>query len=164
MVEKNNPTQRYLESLREHAKRLDDDKYLLKLADAVEKNKGISSATVELAVASRIQTYNTNQIISQQISKMNEIIAGLVQYQQRCTDLAISAFGIPEEAVKPEESTEEGEPELQLDEEEEEEPTSIEEPEVVEKEIPEPQTPQTSKVPEAPRPKKTGKVPDFKAK
>ena len=162
MVEKDNPTQKYLESLREHAKRLNDDTYLHKLADAIEKNKGITSAAVELAVASRIQTYNTNQIISEQISKMNEIISGLVQYQQRCTDLAISAFGIPEEAVKPEETTEESEPELQLG--EDEEGIEIEEKESTSIEEPVEEVSLTSKVPEAPKPKKTGKVPDFKAK
>jgi len=158
MVEQENTTQKYIESLREQAKRLDNDRYLLKLADAVEKNKGVTSATIELAVASRIQVFNTNQVFAEEISKMNEVIAGLVQYQQRCTDLAISAFGIPEDAVNPEKPKEEGEPELQL----EDDIQETSEPEVES----EPQEPRTEVPPEPspPKPKKTGKVPDFKVK
>ena len=104
MAETNNNTTEYIKTLRAQAARLDNDTYLLKLADAVEQNKGVLSATIEIAVASRIQTYNTNQLISEQLSKMNELITGLIQYQQRCTDLAIAAFGIPEGAVNQEEA------------------------------------------------------------
>jgi len=172
MAETNNNTQEYIKTLREQAVRLDNDKYLLKLADAVEQNKGVLSATIEIAVASRIQTFNTNQIISEQLTKMNELITGLIQYQQRCTDIAIAAFGIPEGTMNESEKQPQkpAEPELQLEDPVEQpsgevygksdtlqgppapEPVSEPEPE------PEPQT----KVPDAPKPAKTGKVPDFK--
>lgn len=177
MAETNNNTNEYVKTLREQAVRLDNDKYLIKLADAVEQNKGVVSATIELAVASRIQTFNTNQIISEQLTKMNELITGLIQYQQRCTDLAIGAFGIPEEAVnKKEEPTGPAEPELQLEDPVEQPSAEVYEksdtlqgppaPEPVSEPEPEPQVkpePQT-KVPDTPKPKRTGKVPDFKVK
>ncbi len=157
MAETNNTTNEYVKTLREQAARLDNDKYLLKIADAVEQNKGVVSATIELAVASRIQTYNTNQIISEQLTKMNELITGLIQYQQRCTDLAIAAFGIPEGAVQDEAPQKPAEPELQL-EDPVEQPVQAEVPAETSTPAPEPEV----KVPEAPKPKKTGKVPDFK--
>jgi hypothetical protein len=157
MAETNNTTNEYVKTLREQAVRLDNDKYLLKIADAVEQNKGVVSATIELAVASRIQTYNTNQIISEQLTKMNELITGLIQYQQRCTDLAIAAFGIPEGAVQDEAPQEPAEPELQL-EDPVEQPVQAEVPAETSTPAPEPDV----KVPDAPKPKKTGKVPDFK--
>tara|TARA_R110002020_G_C15744278_1_gene725433 strand:+ start:27 stop:521 length:495 start_codon:yes stop_codon:yes gene_type:complete len=162
MAETNNNTIEYVKTLREQAVRLDNDQYLIKLADAVEQNKGVVSATIELAVASRIQTYNTNQLISEQLSKMNDLITGLIQYQQRCTDLAIGAFGIPEGAVKEEAPS--AEPELQLED-------PVEEPDVQPQPVQAPveQTPEPVsepepevKVPDAPKPAKTGKVPDFK--
>ena len=180
MAETNNNTNEYVKTLREQAVRLDNDKYLLKIADAVEENKGVVSATIELAVASRIQTYNTNQIISEQLTKMNELITGLIQYQQRCTDLAIAAFGIPEGAINETEteSQEPAEPELQLEDPNEHssgevygksdilqgppaptsEPVSEQKAEPDVQKTAEPKT----KVPDAPKPKKTGKVPDFK--
>jgi len=150
--------------LREQAVRLDNDKYLLKLADAIEQNKGVVSATIEIAVASRIQTFNTNQIISEQLTKMNELITGLIQYQQRCTDLAIAAFGIPEGAVNQEAQPQEPtEPELQLEDPvgEPEQPQTVQAPvEQTPEPVSEPEP--EVKVPDAPKPKKTGKVPDFK--
>lgn len=175
MAETNNNTQEYVKTMREQAIRLDNDKYLLKLADAVEQNKGVVSAAIELAVASRIQTYNTNQLISEQLAKMNELITGLIQYQQRCTDIAIAAFGIPEGTMQEQEETQTpAEPELQL-----EDPVEHPSGEVYGKSdtlqgppAPEPVSapelepvvePQT-KVPDAPNLKKTGKVPDFKVK
>ena len=176
MAETDN-TNEYIKTLREQAVRLDNDKYLLKLADAVEQNKGVVSATIELAVASRIQTFNTNQIISEQLTKMNELITGLIQYQQRCTDLAIAAFGIPEGAVNEEQAPQEPvEPELQLEDPVEHPSgevygksdtlqgppapasTPVSEP-VAEAEV---KAESKAKVPDAPKPKKTGKVPDFK--
>ena len=181
MAETNNNTNEYVKTLREQAVRLDNDKYLIKLADAVEQNKGVVSATIELAVASRIQTFNTNQIISEQLTKMNELITGLIQYQQRCTDVAIGAFGIPEEAVdKKEEPTGPAEPELQLEDPVEQPSAEVYEksdtlqkpqestliPDPVSEPEPAPQVksePQT-KVPDTPKPKRTGKVPDFKVK
>ena len=178
MAETNNTTNEYVKTLREQAARLDNDKYLLKIADAVEENKGVVSATIELAVASRIQTYNTNQIISEQLTKMNELITGLIQYQQRCTDLAIAAFGIPEGAVQDEVPQEPAEPELQLEDPLEHPsgevygksdtlqgpPAPTSEPvseQKVEPDVQKTAEPKT-KVPDAPKPKKTGKVPDFK--
>ena len=166
MAETNNTTE-YVKTLREQSVRLDNDKYLIKLADAVEQNKGVVSATIELAVASRIQTFNTNQIISEQLTKMNELITGLIQYQQRCTDLAIGAFGIPEGAVdEPEEQPQApAEPELHL-EDPVEDPVQAQpvqaQPVQAPAEIPEPAPEPKVKVPDAPKPKKTGKVPDFK--
>ena len=165
MAETNNNTTEYIKTLRAQAARLDNDTYLLKLADAVEQNKGVLSATIEIAVASRIQTYNTNQLISEQLSKMNELITGLIQYQQRCTDLAIAAFGIPEGAI---DETEEqpqapsAEPELQLEDPVEEpvQAQPVQAPAETPAPAPEPE-PQV-KVPDAPKPAKTGKVPDFK--
>ena len=163
MAETNNTTNEYVKTLREQAARLDNDKYLLKIADAVEENKGVVSATIEIAVASRIQTFNTNQLISEQFGKMNELITGLIQYQQRCTDLAIAAFGIPEGAVNQEQeqaqTQQSVEPELQL-----EDPVEqpVEPQATVETSTPAPEPESKAKVPEAPKPKKTGKVPDFK--
>ena len=162
MAETNNNTTEYIKTLRAQAARLDNDTYLLKLADAVEQNKGVVSATIELAVASRIQTYNTNQVISEQLTKMNELITGLIQYQQRCTDLAIAAFGIPEGAVNPEQVPQEPtEPELQLEDPVEQpvQPQPVQPP--VEQ-TPTPPPESEPEVPDAPKPKKTGKVPDFK--
>ena len=69
MAETNNTTNEYVKTLREQAIALDNDMYLLKLADAIEQNKGVLSATIEIAVASRIQTFNTNQLISEQFGK-----------------------------------------------------------------------------------------------
>ena len=165
MAETNNTTNEYVKTLREQAARLDNDKYLLKIADAVEENKGVVSATIELAVASRIQTYNTNQIISEQLTKMNELITGLIQYQQRCTDLAIAAFGIPEGAVQDEAQPQEpAEPELQLEDPVEDvQPQPVQAPvEQTPEPVSEPELEPKTKVPDAPKPKKTGKVPDFK--
>jgi hypothetical protein len=167
MAETNNSTNEYIKTLREQAVRLDNDKYLLKLADAVEQNKGVLSATIEIAVASRIQTFNTNQIISEQLTKMNELITGLIQYQQRCTDLAIAAFGIPEGAINESEAQpqEPAEPELQLEDPVEEpvQPQPVQAPvEQTPEPVSEPEPESKTKVPDAPKPKKTGKVPDFK--
>jgi len=165
MAETNNNTNEYVKTLREQAVRLDNDKYLLKLADAIEQNKGVVSATIELAVASRIQTYNTNQVISEQLTKMNELITGLIQYQQRCTDLAIAAFGIPEGAVNQEQVPQEPvEPELQLEDPVEQpvQPPTAVTPAPVSEPVTEAKAEPEVQVPDAPKPKKTGKVPDFK--
>ena len=164
MAETNNSTTEYVKTLREQAMRLDNDKYLLKIADAVEQNKGVLSAVIELTVASRIQSYNTNQLISEQFANVNELITGLIQYQQRCTDLAIAAFGIPEGAVNQEEAQPEqpAEPKLQLEDPVEEpvQTQPVQAPAETPAPAPEPE-PQV-KVPDAPKPAKTGKVPDFK--
>jgi len=166
MAETNNNTQEYVKTMREQAIRLDNDKYLLKLADAVEQNKGVVSAAIELAVASRIQTYNTNQLISEQLAKMNELITGLIQYQQRCTDIAIAAFGIPEGTMQEQEKVQQtpAEPELQLEDPVEQAPAEAPAPEPVSAPELEPVVEPQTKVPDAPNLKKTGKVPDFKVK
>ena len=121
--------------------------------------------TMREQVASRIQTYNTNQLISEQLTKMNELITGLIQYQQRCTDIAIAAFGIPEGTMQEQEETQTpAEPELQLEDPVEQAPAEAPAPEPVSAPELEPVVEPQTKVPDAPNLKKTGKVPDFKVK
>ena len=73
MAETNNSTNEYIKTLREQAVRLDNDKYLLKLADAVEQNKGVLSATIEIAVASRIFLYSLLRDLNGNISPLTSL-------------------------------------------------------------------------------------------
>lgn len=98
----NNKLTEYINSLRIQAKELDNDKYLLAMADSIEKNEKVLSTTVEIAVATRVQAYKANTLMSERIAQLTELVNGLISYQQDCTDLSVAAFGLqaPKEEQK----------------------------------------------------------------
>ena len=164
-MSENNKLKEYVESLRTQAKELDNDKYLLAMADSIDKNQKVLSTAIEVAIATRVQAYKANTLMSERIAQLTQLVNGLIRYQQDCTDLSVAAFGLQ----APKEDTQENTEEEDIISEPTEEyvPSTIEDPRESEPEAEESPAEEglpyeEVDAPPAPKKKrKTGKVPDF---
>ena len=159
-MSENNKLTEYINSLREQAKELDNDKYLLAMADSIEKNEKVLSTTVEIAIATRVQAYKANTLMSERLAQLTELVNGLIRYQQECTDLSVAAFGLqaPKEEQTETSSVSEEEAYVppNLEDPRESEPEPEESPAEVELPYEEVDAPPAPK-----KKRKTGKVPEF---
>ena len=80
-MSENNKLKEYVESLRTQAKELDNDKYLLAMADSIDKNQKVLSTAIEVAIATRVQAYKANTLMSERIAQLTQLVNGLIRYQ-----------------------------------------------------------------------------------